>query len=464
MDLDAVLLSRLQFAFTIAFHIIFPTFTIGLSAWIATLLVVWRRTGEERYRTLARFWTRIFAISFAMGVVSGIVMSYQFGTNCSRFSEVVGNVVGPLIGYEVLTAFFLEATFLGVMLFGWRLVPPWLHVLSAILVGVGTLFSAFWILSANSWMQMPAGHVVRDGIAYPADWLAAIFNPTFPLRLIHMALAAYLTTAFVVLGTGARYLRAGIHRDHAMTMLRMGLGMAVVLAPLQLVIGDMHGLQAAAVQPAKIAAVEAHWDGSEPGALVLFAVPDEKAEQNRYEVSIPNGASLLITHSFDGRFPGLKDFTPADRPPVWGPFYGFRVMVGIGLIMIALSLWGAFEWWRGRLESSRLFLRLASLSWPLGFIAVLAGWTVAEVGRQPWLVTGLLRTVDATSPVPAAAVAVTLVLFVVVYGVIFSAGIVYMNQLIRRGPVAEAEHVEGVPSRPLTAAAAAGSDRTGGGG
>lgn len=451
MELDAVLLARIQFAFTIAFHIIFPTFTIGLSAWIATLLVIWRRTGVERYRDLARFWTRIFAVSFAMGVVSGIVLSYQFGTNWSGFSAVVGNVVGPLIGYEVLTAFFLEATFLGVMLFGWNRVPPWLHVLSAVLVALGTLFSAFWILSANSWMQHPAGHVIRDGIAYPADWLAVVFNPTFPLRFIHMVLAAYLTTAFVVLATGARYIIAGFHREHGLTMLRMGLGMAIVLAPLQLIIGDMQGLMASRVQPAKIAAVEAHWDGAEAAPLVLFALPDEKTETNRFEISIPNGASVLITHSLDGRFPGLKDFAPADRPPIWGPFFGFRIMVGIGLLMILMAAWGTLLWWQGKLAGSRLYLRLAAATWPGGFIAVLAGWTVAEQGRQPWIATGILRTIDAISPVSAIQVALTLVLFVIVYAVIFSAGIVYINRLIRQGP-SPALPPEGVANRPPTAA------------
>src|SRR5581483_4341007 len=329
MDLDALLLSRLQFAFTVAFHIVFPAFTIGLSAWIATLLVVWRRTLDERYRDLARFWTRIFAVSFAMGVVSGIVLSYQFGTNWSRFSVVVGNVVGPLIGYEVLTAFFLEATFLGIMLFGWKRVPPGVHVLSAILVAFGTLLSAFWIIAANSWMQEPSGHEIRDGIAYPADWLAVIFSPTFPLRFVHMVTAAYLTTAFVVLATGARYLVRNRHHRHGMTMLKMGLGMAAVLAPLQLLVGDMHGLAAARAQPAKIAAVEAHWDGSKPAPLVLFAIPDETAGADRYEISISNGASLLITHSLEGTFPGLNDYAPADRPPVLAPFLGFRIMVGI---------------------------------------------------------------------------------------------------------------------------------------
>jgi cytochrome d ubiquinol oxidase subunit I len=453
MELDAVLLSRLQFAFTIAFHIIFPAFTIGLSAWIATLLVVWRRTGKERYRTLARFWTRIFAVSFAMGVVSGIVLSYQFGTNWSRFSVVVGNVVGPLIGYEVLTAFFLEATFLGIMLFGWKRVPPGLHVLSAILVAFGTLLSAFWILSANSWMQFPAGHVMRDGIAYPADWLAAVFSPTFPLRFIHMVIAAYLTTAFVVLATGARYLLAGMQREHALTMLKMGLGMAIVLAPLQLFVGDMHGLMAARVQPAKVAAIEAHWDGAAPAPLVLFAIPDEKAESNRFEISIPYGASLLITHSLQGLFPGLKDFAPADRPPVYGPFYAFRIMVGIGLLMILLAAWGVLQWARGRLEASTVYLRVVRLTWPLGFIAIIAGWTVAETGRQPWLATGILRTIDAVSPVAPQAVLATLILFVLVYGIIFSTGIVYINRLIRKGPSPDEPIPEGLPNRPLGAMA-----------
>jgi cytochrome d ubiquinol oxidase subunit I len=459
MELDAVMLARIQFAFTVAFHIIFPTFTIGLSAWIATLLVVWRRTGNDRYRQLARFWTRIFAVSFAMGVVSGIVLSYQFGTNWSRFSLVVGNVVGPLIGYEVLTAFFLEATFLGILLFGWNRVPPGLQVLSAVLVAIGTLGSAFWILSANSWMQWPAGHEVRDGIAYPVDWLAAVFNPTFPLRLAHMVIAAYLTTAFVVIATGARYLVAGRDHEHAGIMLRMGLGMAIVLAPLQAFVGDQHGLQSAEVQPAKIAAVEAHWDGSKPAPLVLFAVPDETTETNLYEISIPYGASWFITHEAEGLFKGLKDFPPEDRPPLWGPFYGFRLMVGIGLVMIGMAFWGGALWWRGRLEDSRLYLQLARLTWPLGFIAVLAGWTVTEVGRQPWLATGILRTADAASPVSAEAVAATLVLFVLVYGVVFTAGIVYINRLIRKGPTPHEPAPEGLPNRPLTAAVEAGEGR-----
>ncbi len=461
--MDPVFLSRLQFAFTVGFHIVFPSFTIGLSAYIATLLVMWRRSGQERYRTLARFWTRIFAVSFAMGVVSGLTLSYQFGTNWSGFSMVVGNVVGPLIGYEVLTAFFLEATFLGIMLFGWKRVPPWLHVTSSILVAVGTLGSAFWILSANSWMQYPAGYTLTNGIAYPADWLAAIFNPTFPWRFVHMVTAAYLTTSFVVLAVGARLLLAGKYEDNARTMLKMGVALAAVLAPLQLLIGDQHGLDVAKYQPAKLAAIEAHWDSDQTNVpFVLFAIPNDQAERNDFAIDIPSAGSLLITHSLDGKFQGMKQIAPADRPHIAWPFFAFRIMVGIGLAMIVVALWGAFQWWRGKLEDDRLFLRIAALSWPFGFIAILSGWTVAETGRQPWLVQGILRTLDAASPVPGAAVATTLVLFLIVYGIVFAAGIYYMNRLINRGPTGEGAEVEGVASRPISAAGGAGREVMGG--
>src|ERR1700704_4578428 len=316
MDFDPVLLARLQFAFTIIFHIIFPSFTIGLSAYIATLGALWLRSGADRYQHLMRFWTKIFAVSFAMGVVSGIVLSYQFGTNWSRFSAVVGNVIGPMIGYEVLVAFFLEATFLGVLLFGWSRVPPWLHTLSAVAVAGGTLMSAFWILSANSWMQTPAGYEMRDGIAYPVDWLAIVFNPSFPYRLAHMVTAAYLTTSFVVLAVGARYLLAGKHSEYARTMVRMAVGFAAIVAPLQLVIGDQHGLNTLAHQPLKIAAIEAHRDGSTPGELVLFAWPAEAKKPTRFAITIPHGASLVLPHSWNGLFPGLDSVPPQDRPPV----------------------------------------------------------------------------------------------------------------------------------------------------
>ncbi len=460
MDVDPVLLARLQFAFTIAFHIIFPSFTIGLSAFIATLLVRWFVTGREHLHRLARFWTKIFAVSFGMGVVSGIVLSYQFGTNWSRFSVVVGNVIGPLIGYEVLTAFFLEASFLGVMLFGWRRVPPWLHVLSAIIVAVGTAISAFWILSANSWMQTPAGHEVRDGIAFPVDWLAIIFNPSFPYRFAHMLTAAYLTTSLVVLAVGARYLLAGRHGEESRTMLHMGIGMLALLAPIQAFIGDQHGLNTLEHQPIKIAAIEAHWDGSKPGELVLFGWPDEKTESNLYQIAIPHAGSLILTHSLDGLFPGLKSVPPADRPPIVPVFFAFRIMVGIGFLLIAIGWAGAWLWWRGGLDASRWYLWPVSHAWWLGFVAVLAGWIVTETGRQPWIAHGILRTADAISPVPGASVASTLALFVLVYGVVFTMGIYYINRLIVRGPEGAAIEPPDMraPRRPLSAAQEAGRE------
>jgi len=451
--MDALLLARLQFAFTISFHIIFPSFTIGLAAFIATLLVRWRMTGREHLLRLARFWTKVFAVSFAMGVVSGIVMSYEFGTNWSNFSVVVGNVLGPLLGYEVLTAFFLEATFLGIMLFGWQRVPPNLHVAAAILVALGTSLSAFWILSANSWMQTPAGHEVRDGIAYPVDWIAVIFNPSFPYRFAHMFTAAYLTTSLVVLSVGARYLVKGRFREESRTMMHMGIGMVALLAPLQVLIGDQHGLNTLEHQPAKIAAIESHWDGSRPGELVLFAIPNSQEERNDFEIAIPNLASLILTHRLDGTFPGLKDFKPEDRPPIFPVFLAFRLMVGIGVIMIAIGWIGAFLWLRGKLSETRWYLQSVQYAWPLGFIAILSGWYVTEIGRQPWIATGVLRTADAASPVAFGAVLLGLVLFVLVYGVVFSMGIYYINRLIEYGPKgAAAAEPEGMPSRPLSAA------------
>jgi cytochrome d ubiquinol oxidase subunit I len=454
MDFDPVFLARLQFAFTVTFHIIFPSFTIGLSAYIATLLVMWLRTGIPRYHRLARFWTKIFAISFGMGVVSGIVLSYEFGTNWSRFSVFAGNVIGPLMGYEVLAAFFLEATFLGVLLFGWSRVPPWLLTMAAIFVAVGTGMSAFWILAANSWMHTPSGHEVRDGIAYPLDWLAVIFNPSFPYRLIHMVIAAYLTTALVVLAVGARYLLANRTIPEARTMLRMAIGMIALLAPLQLFVGDQHGLNTLAHQPIKVAAMEAHWDGSKPAALVLFAWPDEKAETNHFEISIPKGASLILTHDPNGLVPGLKSVPAAERPPVVPVFFAFRIMVGIGLLIIVIGWLGAWLWWRGRLFQSRWFLLPVAHCWWLGFVAIISGWLVTETGRQPWLVHGLFRTADGISPVPGASIATTLALFVLVYGIVFSMGIYYINRLIANGleGLALKTPRRGTPLSPLSSA------------
>ena len=452
MDCDPVLLARLQFAFTIIFHIIFPSFTIGLSAYIATLGAIWLRTGNDRYQQLMRFWTKIFAVSFAMGVVSGIVLSYQFGTNWSRFSLFTGNVLGPLLGYEVLAAFFLEATFLGVLLFGFNRVPPWLYVLSSAIVAAGTATSAFWILSANSWMQTPAGYELKDGIAIPTDWLAVIFNPSFPYRFAHMLNAAYLTTGFVVLAVGARYVIAGRHIEEGRTMLRMAIGLTAILAPLQLLLGDQHGLNTLQHQPIKIAAIEAHWDGSKPGNFEIFAWPDEAAGINRFAISIPKAASLILTHRMNGLFPGLNSVPASERPPVKIVFFGFRIMLGVGFFMIAAALLGAFLWWRGTLFETNWYLRVMAQCWWIGFVAVIAGWVVTESGRQPWIVEGLLRTADATSPVPAASIAGTLALFVVAYGVVFWFGIYYINRLIAQGPRQVAEETGHFSRRPISAA------------
>jgi len=447
--IDAALFSRIQFGFTIAFHIVFPAFTIGLSAYIATLEVLWLRTRRQHYHSLARFWTKIFAVSFAMGVVSGIVMEYQLGTNWSRFAQVVGNTLAPLFSYEVLTAFFLEASFLGIMLFGWNRFPPWLHTFACIAVAFGTALSGFWILSANSWMHTPAGFGMDRGITYPVSWTAIIFNPSFPYRFTHMMIATYLTTSLVVCAAGARYALAGRFHEEAKTMLHMGLGMLAVLAPLQAVVGDLHGLNTLEHQPAKIAAMEAHWNGAEPAALVVFAWPDAAAERNLAELSIPHLGSLILAHDWNARIKGLRDFPRADRPPVWPVFYMFRLMVGLGLLMIATGLAGVWLWWRGRLLRARWFLRPLARAWPLGFIAILAGWMVTEIGRQPWIVYGVLRTADAVSPVTAAQVLTSLVLFVLVYVVVFSVGIWYISKMIAKGPLPSLPGPDTLPNRPL---------------
>jgi cytochrome d ubiquinol oxidase subunit I len=380
-------------------------------------------------------------------------MSYEFGTNWSRFSVAAGNVVGPLLGYEVLTAFFLEATFLGVLLFGFNRVPPWLYVLSAAIVAVGTATSAFWIISANSWMQTPAGYVLKDGVAYPTDWLAAIFNPSFPYRLAHMLNAAYLTTGFVVLAVGARYLLAGRHIEEGRVMLRMAIGLTAILAPLQLLIGDQHGLNTLEHQPIKVAAMEAHWDGSKPGDFHIFAWPDEKAGKNSFEISIPRGASLILTHNPNGLFPGLSSVPASARPPVKVVFFAFRIMLGLGFFMIAAALYGAFLWWRGTLFTTRWYLRVMAQTWWAGFVAVIAGWIVTESGRQPWIVQGVMRTADAASPVHANSIALTLVLFAIAYAVVFSFGIYYINRLIAKGlDSSEAKHTGQFAASPISAA------------
>ncbi|HEY3786572.1 MAG TPA: cytochrome ubiquinol oxidase subunit I [Steroidobacteraceae bacterium] len=460
MDPHALLLARAQFAFTISFHIVFPAFSIGSSAFVATLLVLWRRTGHSHYHRLARFWTKIFAVSFAMGVVSGIPLSYEFGTNWSRFSLATGNVIGPLIGYEVLTAFFLESTFLGIMLFGWKRVPPWLHVTSAVLVALGTCISGFWIIAANSWMQTPAGHIVRDGIAYPVDWFHVIFNPSFPYRFVHMMTAAYLTTSVVVLAAGARYLLEGKFEAEARTMLRMGIGMVAILGPAQLFFGDQHGLNTLEYQPVKVAAMEGHWENDGPAPLILFAVPDSAHERNRAEIAIPHLGGLILKHDFNGRYAGLKDFPANRRPPVVPVFFAFRIMVGIGLFLIALGLTGAWLWKRQKLFTARWYLRVATYTWPLGFLAILAGWVTTETGRQPYVAYGILRTDQALSPVSAATVAGSLVAFVLAYTIVFSIGVYYIRRLVLGGPqdaAVEPGHLpQGLPNRPLSLGTQAG--------
>jgi cytochrome bd ubiquinol oxidase subunit I len=446
---DALLLARWQFAFTISFHIIFPAFTIGLASYLAVLEGLWLATGRAVFLALFNYWKRIFAISFGMGVVSGIVMSYQLGTNWSVFSDKTGPVLGPLLGYEVLTAFFLEAGFLGVMLFGMDRVGRGLHFFATLMVAFGTLLSAFWILAANSWMQTPAGYAINPaGQFVPTDWWAVIFNPSFPYRLVHMVLAAYLTTAFVVGAAGAFHLLRDRANEGARLMFSMAMWMAAIVAPIQLVAGDLHGLNTLAHQPAKIAAMEGHWETRTGQPLILFGWPDMAAETTRYAVEIPKLGSLILKHDWNGEVKGLKAWPPGDRPNATIVFWSFRLMVGIGVLMILAGLWSLWLRWRGRLVDSPLLLRTAVLMGPSGFIAVLAGWITTEVGRQPYTVYGLLRTAQSVSPVDAWAVGASLLAFVVVYFLVFGAGVFYILRLMRRPPEPSEPDIErGVPSR-----------------
>lgn len=433
MEFDPVLLSRIQFAFTVSFHIIFPSLTIGLASWLAYLEWRYLATGKQIYMELCRHWTKIFAVAFGMGVVSGVVLSHQFGTNWSGFSDQVGSVLGPLLGFEVLTAFFLEASFLGIMLFGWNRVGPKLHFTSTLIVAIGTIISAFWILSANSWMQTPAGYAIEDGMMIPVSWLEIIFNSSFWYRMPHMIIAAYLTTAFVILGVGSVYLLKGKFTEHAKTMVSQATWVILFLAPLQLVIGDLHGLNTYEHQPAKVAAMEGNWETSKGVPLLLFAVPDQEERKNHFEIGIPKLTSLILTHKWDGEVKGLNEFGD-DIPPVGWVFYCFRVMVGIGLLMIVTALVAVVLRLSGKLYDNKLFLRWNLLMIPSGFIAVLAGWFVTEIGRQPWIVYGLIRTSEMVSPVEGGAVAFSLALFVIVYTVIFGSGTYYIVKLVSKGP------------------------------
>jgi cytochrome d ubiquinol oxidase subunit I len=434
--IDAVTLARAQFAFTMSFHIIFPALSIGLASYLAVLEGLWLWSGRDAFLNLFRYWLKIFAVAFGMGVVSGIVMSYQFGTNWSAFSDKTGPVLGPLMAYEVLSAFFLEAGFLGVMLFGMGRVGKGLHFLATLLVAVGTLISAFWILSANSWMQTPQGYGTNDaGQFVPLDWWAIIFNPSFPYRLVHMVIAAYLTTALVVGGVAAWHLLRGRAGQGSRIMFSMAMWMATIVAPIQILAGDQHGLNTLEHQPAKVMAMEGHFQSHPHGApLLLFGLPDQKEATVDYAIEIPKLGSLILKHSFDAPISGLDTFPRADWPNVAIVFWSFRIMVGLGLLMALLGLTSLFLRWRRRLYEARWFHCYALAMGPAGFVAVIAGWVTTEVGRQPFTVYGLLRTADSASPLAAPAVGSALVAFVVVYFIVFAAGAFYILRLMNQPP------------------------------
>jgi cytochrome d ubiquinol oxidase subunit I len=432
---DPLFLARAQFAFTVSFHIVFPAFTIGLASYLAVLEGLWLLTGRDVYLQVFRFWLKIFAVSFAMGVVSGLVMSYQFGTNWSVFSDKAGPVIGPLMGYEVLSAFFLEAGFLGVMLFGMNKVGKGLHMFATGMVAFGTFLSAFWILAVNSWMQTPAGYAIAaNGQYVPVDWLAVIFNPSFPYRLVHMVLAAYLTTAFVVGAVGAWHLLKDKSNQAARVMFSMAMWMAAIVAPIQIVAGDFHGLNTLKYQPAKVAAMEGHYDTHRGAPLILFGWPDNDAAETKYAIAIPKLGSLILTHEWEGEVKGLKEFPRQDWPPAHVVFWSFRIMVGLGLLMALLGGVTLLLRWRGGLYDAPWLHKAALLMGPSGFIAVLAGWVTTEVGRQPYVIYGLLRTADAVSPIGLPGVAASLIAFVIVYFIVFGAGIFYLLRMMGKRP------------------------------
>ncbi|QMW24018.1 cytochrome ubiquinol oxidase subunit I [Sandaracinobacteroides saxicola] len=434
MEWDALILARIQFAWTVAFHIIFPSFTIGLASYLAVLEGSWLVTKNPAFRNLYLFWLKIFAIAFGMGVVSGVVMSYQFGTNWSGFADKGGSVIGPLLGYEVLTAFFLEASFLGIMLFGWKRVGPTLHFVATCAVAVGTLFSAFWIIAANSWMQTPVGFAWDGPRMVATNYWAVIFNPSMPVRLAHMVLAAYLTTGLFVLATAAWLKLRGRINAETRIMQRMAIALVAVLAPLQLIAGHESGKVAHAHQPAKVMAMEGWYETARQPAILL-GWPDPVRQTTDVWLALPDGiGSWVVTGDADAVLPGLKTVAPADRPPVGIVFWSFRVMVGLGIAMIGLGLLGALLWATGRLDNARAFHWLAVPMGASGFVAVVAGWFAAEVGRQPWVVYGVVRTADAVSPVSVGAVASSLIAFLIVYAIVFAAGVWYIFRLADKGP------------------------------
>jgi cytochrome d ubiquinol oxidase subunit I len=457
--LDPILLARFQFGFTLSFHIIFPAITIGLGSYLAVLEGLWLLKQDTVYLDLYHFWSKAFAVNFAMGVVSGIVMAYQFGTNWSGFSTFAGGVTGPLLAYEVLTAFFLEAGFLGVMLFGSNKVGPGLHFFATLMVAAGTLVSMSWILASNSWMQTPQGYEIINGRVVPTDWLAVIFNPSFPYRLVHMGLAAFLATALFVSAVGAWHLLH--HRDtpRVRTMFSMAMWMVLVTAPIQILAGDQHGLNTLEHQPAKVAAMEGDWS-SQPGEgepLILFGWPDMQQQKTLDAIEIPHLGSLILTHTWGGQIKGLADFPPQDRPNSTIIFWTFRVMVGLGMLMLLLGIAGVVLRWRGRLYDERLFLRWAVAMGPTGLIAMLAGWLTTEIGRQPWVVYGVMRTADAASHHSALTMSFSLLVFVVLYFAVFGTGITYLLRVVatepgRSPPPADVDHPRHRPARPLSGA------------
>lgn len=455
MELDPLLLSRLQFAFVVSFHAIFPVFTIGLAAWIAVLeaLNYWRP--DPVREKLSQFWIKIFALVFGMGVVSGIVMAFQFGTNWSNFSYAASNFMGPVLSYEVVTAFFLEATFLGVLLFGRDKVPRGVHLLAACMVALGTFISSFWILSANSWFHTPAGVELVDGHFQITSWLQAIFNPSLPFRFAHMALASFITGGFVVVAVSAWYLLRGRNPRSSRMALKMTVVMLAVITPLQMFVGDLHGLNTLEHQPIKVAAMEGHWETKKGAPLVLFGLPDSSSETNHFEIAIPYLGSLILTHSLDGEIQGLKSVAAEDRPPVAIVFWSFRIMVAIGIVFILLSWTALVQMLRGRFFESKRLLTALSLSYPLPFIAVVAGWFVTEIGRQPWVVYGMMRASEALTPSLTGGMALaTLIGYFAVYAVVFGAGAYYLRRVILDGlePLESSVDSDSArPKRPLSA-------------
>jgi len=449
--MDALLFARIQFAANISFHILFPMITIALGWVLLGFKLAYNRTGSLKWMEAYQFWVKVFALSFALGVVSGITMSFQFGTNWPGFMETVGNVAGPLLAYEVLTAFFLEAVFLGIMLFGFRRVSNGVHTAATLIVAIGTTLSAFWILVLNSWMQTPQGFELRDGVIHATDWLAIVFNPSMPYRVVHTLLASGLTAAFLIAGLSAyRWLR-GDRAPSVRAALRTSIVMAAVIAPLQILAGDLHGLNTLEHQPQKVAAMEANWETQSHAPLVLFALPDEEARENRFEVSIPSGASLILKHDPAGVVPGLDQFE-GEHPPVAPVFFAFRVMVGVGLLMLAMAWLGTWQLWRRGDPTSWLMRGFVAMTFS-GWVAVLAGWYTTEIGRQPWLVSGLLKTSDAVGGVAGGMVGLTLAIYLTVYALLLATYVALLFQLARRagGPESELEHRPLAPGLPQPA-------------